>query len=104
MSEGQGREGLVINLLRSKIYESDIKPEELLQGDIQAILIFLRNTSFGTDYTITAIDPKTNEEFKTDVDLSTLKMRMKIMLLLRRNHFNYKLIYMQKRWHLIILV
>jgi hypothetical protein len=34
-------------LLRSKIYEPDIKVDDLLEGDIEAILIFLRNTAFG---------------------------------------------------------
>ena len=38
-----GNDSVIMTLLRNKIYESDIKPEELLQGDIQAILIFLRN-------------------------------------------------------------
>ena len=35
-----GKDGLIMTLLRNKIYEPEIKPDELLQGDIQAILIF----------------------------------------------------------------
>ena len=37
-------EAIVIPLLRSKIYEPDIRPEELLEGDVEAVLLFLRNT------------------------------------------------------------
>ena len=42
---------LTMQLLRSKIYEPGVRPEELLEGDIEAILIFLRNTSFGSAIT-----------------------------------------------------
>ena len=30
------------------MYEHDLRPEELLDGDVEAILIFLRNSSFGS--------------------------------------------------------
>ena len=36
-----------LQLLRNKIYEPDLRPEDMIEGDIEAILIFLRNTSFG---------------------------------------------------------
>ena len=39
-----GKDGLVITLIRNKIYEPDLRPDELLQGDLEAILIFLRNS------------------------------------------------------------
>jgi hypothetical protein len=34
----------------------------MLNGDIEAILIFLRNTSFGPEYNITAVDPTNREK------------------------------------------
>ena len=37
------KETIILPLLRSKIYEPDIRPEDLTDGDIEAILIFLRN-------------------------------------------------------------
>ncbi len=37
---------IILTLLRSKIYESELRPEELLNGDVEAIMIYLRNTSF----------------------------------------------------------
>jgi len=71
MSE-TNREGLIMTLLRSKIYETDIKPEDLLQGDIQAVLIFLRNTAFGPEYNVRVTDPMTGKEFDTTISLEEL--------------------------------
>jgi hypothetical protein len=64
---------LIINLLRSKIYEPDLRPEDLLNGDIEAILIFLRNTSFTPEYNITATDPKTGKKFDSVIVLDSLE-------------------------------
>jgi hypothetical protein len=44
----------------------------MIEGDIEAILIFLRNTSFGSDMEIMAVDPKTNNRFKVNVSLEEL--------------------------------
>jgi hypothetical protein len=66
------RENLMVSLLRSKIYEPDMRPEDLLNGDVEAIMVFLRNTSFGPEYTIRANDPETGKEFKTDIMLTEL--------------------------------
>ena len=67
--------GMVDELLKRKILDRDLPIDELIEEDRQAILIFLRNTAFGTDYTIKSYDPKTNEEFSTFVDLSVLKVK-----------------------------
>ncbi len=61
-----------LQLLKNKIYEPDLRPEEMIEGDIEAILIFLRNTSFGSDMEITVVDPKTNNRFKTNISLEEL--------------------------------
>lgn len=63
-----------LQLLRNKIYEHDLRPEEMLEGDIEAILLFLRNTSFGTEMEISANDPKTNNRFKSTIDLGELSI------------------------------
>jgi hypothetical protein len=52
-------ENIITNLLRSKIYEPDIKIDEMIPGDVEAVMIFLRNTSFGYDYTLSVNDPLT---------------------------------------------
>jgi hypothetical protein len=61
-------------LLRNKIYEPDLRVEDMLEGDIEAILIFLRNTSFGPEMEITVTDTATRKPFQTTVDLSSLSI------------------------------
>lgn len=70
-----GGDGIIMSLLRNKIYESDIKPDELLQGDIQAILIFLRNTAFGPEYRFSITDPETSKVFESTISLEELYMK-----------------------------
>jgi len=65
-------------LLRSKIYEPDIKIDDLLEGDIEAILIFLRNTSFGPTISMTLIDPQTKKQFETNISLEELDIKKTI--------------------------
>lgn len=74
MSDGS-RDNLVITLLRNKLYEHDLRPDELIEPDIEAILIFLRNTSFGTEYNIKLIDPKTSKVFEHVEYLDVLKIQ-----------------------------
>ena len=69
-----GANDLTTTLLRSKIYEPDIKVEDLLEGDVEAILIFLRNTGFGPEITLTVTDPETRKQFKTNVMLDQLNV------------------------------
>jgi hypothetical protein len=67
--------GVVNELLKRKILDRDIAVEDIVEEDKQAILIFLRNTSFGTEYNMTLTDPKTQKKFSVPVDLSVLKVK-----------------------------
>jgi hypothetical protein len=69
------RDNIVMTLLRNKIYEHDLRPDELLDEDIQAILLFLRNTAFGPDYTVNIEDPKTGKQFEANINLSELNLK-----------------------------
>ena len=69
-----GGNDITTNLIRSKLYEPDIKVEDLLEGDIEAILIFLRNTSFGPEMEVTLTDPITKKQFKSTVLLDQLSI------------------------------
>jgi len=66
---------VITNLVRSKLYEPDVRPEELLEGDLEAILVFLRNTSFGANYDFTLTDPETDRKFEHTVQLDELNFR-----------------------------
>jgi len=68
------KESIVLPLLKNKLYEPDLRPEELLDGDLEALLIFLRNTSFGPEYNVELIDPKTEKSFETTILLDELNI------------------------------
>ena len=63
--------GKVIDvLLERKIIDKDIKPGQLLSGDKNAVLFFLRATGYGEMYPVELIDPKTGKKFETQIDIS----------------------------------
>ena len=47
----------------------------MLDGDVEALMIFLRNTSFGPEYTISVKDPATGKNFETSVLLDELNIK-----------------------------
>ena len=69
------QESIILPLLRNKLYERDLRPEEMIDGDIEAILIFLRNTSFGPDYSLMINDPATGEKFNATILLDELNIK-----------------------------
>lgn len=70
------KDGLVIDfLLKHKIMNKDINIDELVSGDVDAIILFLRATSYGNDFPIYVRDPESGEQIETVVDLSTLKYK-----------------------------
>lgn len=68
------RDGLILDyLLKSKIKNKDINPDDLLEGDREAIILWLRATGYGTQYPVTVTDNKTGVNFDTVVDLTQIK-------------------------------
>jgi hypothetical protein len=66
---------VISELLKRKILDKDLPIEEIVEEDREAILIFLRNTAFGSEYNLTITDDKTGESFTTTVDLGSLKLK-----------------------------
>ena len=66
---------LIDTLLSRKILDKDITVEDMPECDKEAVLIFLRNTAFGSDYNVKVMDKKTKKEFETTLDLSVLKTK-----------------------------
>ena len=70
------KDGLIIDfLLKNKIVNSEINVEDLVSGDADAIVLFLRATSYGPEFPIVVRDPDTGEQIDSVVDLTTLKPR-----------------------------
>jgi hypothetical protein len=72
LSQNTPKEGLVTSLLRNKIYEPGFDVTQMIDVDVQAILLFLRNTSFGPEYNFRIIDPATKQEFETVIKLDEI--------------------------------
>lgn len=62
-------------LLKRKIKTKGISPEELLPGDRNAIILFLRISSYGPEYTVEVSDPRNGVPIKTKVDLQKLEYK-----------------------------
>jgi hypothetical protein len=65
---------ITTNLIRNKLYEPDMRVEDLLEGDVEAILVFLRNTGFGPELNLNLVDPVTKKNFQTTVLLDRLSI------------------------------
>jgi hypothetical protein len=70
-----GGNDMTTTLLRSKIYEPDLRVEDMLEGDVESVLVFLRNTGFGPEINLNLIDPLTKLAFQTTVVLDTLNIK-----------------------------
>jgi hypothetical protein len=63
-------------LLKNKIVDGPTTdPGDLLSGDRNAIMIWLRATGYGEMYPVILTDPDTGLEFETEINLSELKMK-----------------------------
>ena len=82
---------VVEELLKRKILDKDISIDDMSEEDRQAVLIFLRNTAFGSTYKITTTDPKTNQSFDFEYDLGTLKTKDFILNEDSNGEYGYKM-------------
>lgn len=70
------RDNLILDyILQEKLLSKEIDPMDLLEGDRDAIILFLRASGYGNEYPITATDEATGKEFEAIVDLSKLKYK-----------------------------
>ena len=70
------RDKLIIDtILEQKIMSDEIAPGDLLEGDRDAIILFLRASGYGNEYPITATDNVTGEQFDAVVDLSQIEYK-----------------------------
>ncbi len=68
--------GTVINkLLKRKIKTPNVNVDELLPGDKSAVILFLRTSSYGPDYTVEVQDPRSGKYFKEKVNLLLLQQK-----------------------------
>jgi len=86
------KSGKVIDvLIERKVKESPVPLDDLLVGDRNAIMIWLRATGYGEMYPVKLTDPVTAEEFETEVDLNDLKTKEIGAQPDERNEFSFTL-------------
>lgn len=62
-------------LLKAKILNPAIEAGDLLPGDRDAIILWLRATGYGNEFPVTVTDDETGREFSTVVDLSKIQFK-----------------------------
>ena len=62
-------------ILKEKIRDPEINPDDLLDGDRDAIILFLRSSAYGNMYSVSTTDPETKQSFETKIDLSKIKFK-----------------------------
>ena len=72
LMSANNREGIIQTLLRQKIYEPGFDVRSMIDCDVQAVLLFLRNTSFGSEFLLNLQDPITGKMFETSILLDEI--------------------------------
>jgi len=78
-------------LLKRKIKTKGVNIDDLLAGDRNAIILFLRSSSYGSEYSVQVTDPRKNKPFKSKVDLNKLRYKKIEELPDENGHFTLKL-------------
>ena len=86
------KDGLIIDfLLKHKVKNNNIKLDELVCGDVDAIFLFLRASSFGAEFPIVVRDPESGEQIETTIDLMSLKYKEFKLVGDENGYFDYEL-------------
>jgi hypothetical protein len=74
IKNGTGLELLVKNKIKDPEFNTNMRVEDLLTGDLDAILLFLRRFAYGDEYPVQVRDTD-NRTFEANVDLSKIKYK-----------------------------
>lgn len=70
------RDGKILDIiLRRKILDKDFNVDSLCSGDRDAILLWLRATSYGDDFPIVTSNPDTKKQYHVSIKLSNFKYK-----------------------------
>jgi hypothetical protein len=87
MSSNIINDGIIFNLLKSKIYEPGFDINQMIDVDIQSVLLFIRNTSFGSEYSYTLTDPSTGRKFDASIVVEEIDVQKPIHSPDENGHF-----------------
>lgn len=70
------KDDLIIDaLLKYHVQNKGFNTDNLISGDVDAIMLWLRATGYGNEYPIVVTDPKTGKDFEAVVDLTKIKIK-----------------------------
>ena len=86
------RDNMVLDIiLKEKVRDPEIDPDDLLDGDRDAIILFLRSSAYGNMYSVSTTDPETKQTFDTQIDLSKIKYKEFALKGDENGYFDYEL-------------
>ena len=86
------RDNMVLDiLLKEKLRDPDIDPDDLLDGDRDAIILFLRSSAYGNMYNVSTTDSVTKTTFETKIDLSKIKYKDFTLTGDENGYFDYEM-------------
>lgn len=86
------RDGLITDcLLHRKVVDKSFDVDNLVSGDADAILYFLRVSSYGADFPAKFTDPETDITFDTVIDLGQIKTKDFKLIGDENGYFDYEL-------------
>lgn len=86
------RDNMVLDIiLKEKVRDPEIDPDDLLDGDRDAIILFLRSSAYGNMYSVSTTDPDTKQSFDTQIDLSKIKYKDFTLVGDENGYFDYEL-------------
>lgn len=86
------KDGLFIDyLLASKIMTNKISADEMLPGDRDAIVLWLRASGYGPIFPVQVTDPESGERFEADADLTQIKYKPFNLKSDENGYFDFKL-------------
>ena len=84
-------------LLKRKVFNNQVDVDDMLDGDREAIILYLRASGFGSEYPIIATDKDTGTRFNSVVDLNSIKYKEFKLVGDENGYFDYELPFSKKK-------
>lgn len=84
-------------LLKRKVFNNQVDVDDMLDGDREAIILYLRASGFGSEYPIIATDKDTGTRFNSVVDLNSIKYKEFNLVGDENGYFDYELPFSKKK-------
>lgn len=84
-------------LLKRKVFNNQVDIDDMLDGDREAIILYLRASGFGNEYPIIATDRESGKQFNSIVDLNSIKYKEFTLVGDENGYFDYELPFSKKK-------